>query len=223
MSEALYARPSDTPSTFAEAVRVFFRHWSPRILTVLATVAVAIRLSLGDWVVWDAVIALAIIVAWPFQEWCIHVFFLHWKPRMLGGRRIDFPTAKDHRDHHKDPWFLPLLFIPVRVYSYAIVVVAAFWYLIMPNASLTWTGIACMWLGSLHYEWGHYIAHIRYRPRSVFYRRMIDHHRLHHFKHEKYWMGVTTRMADIILGTRPPPDSVETSPTVRDFGYDQLP
>ena len=42
-------------------------------------------------------------------------------------------------------------------------------------------------------------------------------HRLHHFKNEHYWMGVTMHLGDRVLGTLASPKEVPTSPTCRDL------
>ena len=42
-------------------------------------------------------------------------------------------------------------------------------------------------------------------------------HRLHHFKNEEYWFGVTNPAADMVLRTYPDPGTVPTSPTARDL------
>ena len=40
-------------------------------------------------------------------------------------------------------------------------------------------------------------------------------HRLHHFRNERYWLGVATRFADQVLGTNPAKADVEVSPTAK--------
>ncbi len=41
------------------------------------------------------------------------------------------------------------------------------------------------------YEWTHFLIHTAYRPSSRFYRAAWRSHRLHHFKNERFWHGVT--------------------------------
>jgi hypothetical protein len=41
---------------------------------------------------------------------------------------------------------------------------------------------------------------------------------LHHFKHEGYWMGVSSNLGDRLLGTNPDQRSVPKSPTARSLG-----
>jgi hypothetical protein len=45
-------------------------------------------------------------------------------------------------------------------------------------------------------------------------------HRLHHFKNEHYWQGVTMHLGDRVLGTLPDHTKVPTSPTCRTLGVE---
>ena len=45
-------------------------------------------------------------------------------------------------------------------------------------------------------------------------------HRLHHFRNERYWFGVTMHLADHVLSTYPGKLDVELSPTARTLGAD---
>ena len=46
------------------------------------------------------------------------------------------------------------------------------------------------------YGWIHYLCHSAWRPRSRWYKTLWRLHRLHHFKNENYWMGVTMHSAE---------------------------
>ena len=43
-------------------------------------------------------------------------------------------------------------------------------------------------------------------------------HRLHHYRNENYWMGVTNHLGDHVLGTFPNKDDVPVSPTAKTLG-----
>ena len=47
------------------------------------------------------------------------------------------------------------------------------------------------------------MVHTRYRPRTRLYRTLARRHRLHHFRNEHYWLGVTSNTGDRLLGTLP--------------------
>ena len=65
------------------------------------------------------------------------------------------------------------------------------------------------------YEWTHFLIHTAYRPRSRYYRTIWRNHRLHHFKNERYWHGITQNLSDRVLGTNPDQSTVRRSRTAR--------
>jgi sterol desaturase/sphingolipid hydroxylase (fatty acid hydroxylase superfamily) len=70
------------------------------------------------------------------------------------------------------------------------------------------------------YEWTHFLIHSSYRPRRSVYRAIWRAHRLHHFRNERYWFGVTMHLGDRVLGTYPAKDAVPASLTARTLGVD---
>src|SRR6185436_1678758 len=109
---------------------------------------------------------------WPVQEWLIHVFMLHFEPIQVLGRTIDFQIPIEHRAHHRDPWNLEILFIPVQGFMVSVPLLLLIFLGLMPTASLAVTGLAFYLLMSLRYEWVHFLVHTRYRPRSEYFRRL---------------------------------------------------
>jgi sterol desaturase/sphingolipid hydroxylase (fatty acid hydroxylase superfamily) len=200
-----------------DAIRIFFRHRSPRIMVGgLATLGV-LRLVVGDFSGWDLVLAAGLVSLQPFGEWVIHVFLLHFRPRTIRGRHIDFVAARYHRAHHRDPhdpryWFIPLFSGLVGAVINLVGCV-----LLAPTTALALTAMLTILALGLTYEWTHFLCHTSYRPRSAFYKRIWRHHRLHHFKNERYWMGVTMHLGDRVLGTMKDPATVGTSPNCRDL------
>ncbi len=211
------ARKEANPSLWT-VLMVFLRFSSPLLGLLFTTIAVTARLALGGFTFWDLVIPLGLVAVQPFTEWLIHVFILHWKPRKIFGRTLDLQAARLHREHHQEPWKLDLIFIPKRAGFIGLMIAAAGWYAAMPTLQLFATGLASTLAMALVYEWTHYLTHTNYRPRGGLYRRVWRYHRLHHFKNEHYWMGVTMHLGDRVLGTLPDPAKVETSPTCRTLG-----
>jgi hypothetical protein len=207
----------DSPRTLREALPVFLRHGSPRILVAALALTVAIRLALASWSWWDTVPVAALLAYWPIQEWLIHVNILHFRPFTLFGRTVDFRVPRSHRAHHRAPWQIDILFIPMHSFIYTIPLVYIFWRAVTPTAALAFTGLLVHFALALHYEWVHFLAHTRVVPRTAFYQRLSRNHRLHHFKNEHYWFGVTMLSGDRLLGTAPVLKDVPTSRTCREI------
>lgn len=203
------------PRTLREALAEFVRHGSPRVLGACVVASVAARIAVAQGSAWDLVPVAGLLVYWPIQEWLIHVFILHAKPKRILGRSIDFRVPRKHRAHHQEPWRLDLLFIPMHSFVYSIPILVGVWWLITPSLPLALTGIAAHFVLALHYEWVHFLVHTRVQPRTAFYRRLWKNHRRHHFKNEHYWFGVTMLGGDRLLGTAPALADVPTSPTAR--------
>ena len=204
-----------SPRTLREAVPVFLRHASPRVLIACLAAAIAARVAAGAWSLWDLVPIAGILLYWPIQEWLIHVFILHAPPRTVLGRTFDFRVPRKHRAHHREPWRLDTLFIPLHSFLYSIPILLGLWWLVTPSLPLALTGITAHFALALHYEWVHFLVHTRVQPKGAYYQRLWKSHRRHHFKNEHYWFGVTMLGGDRLLGTAPDVASVATSPTAR--------
>ncbi len=209
-----------SPGRLPEAIRVFYGYPTPWLLSLTFLGALALRASLAAPSVGDLAVVAGILLFWPLQEWLIHVFILHFKPFPFLGRTIDFLPAREHRAHHRDPLRIELVFIPLPVVILGIALHGVLWNLAMPSAALAFTGVAAYFALTLHYEWVHYLVHTRYRPKSRYYQRLWRNHRLHHFKNEHFWFGVTMLGGDRILRTAPSYAIVPSSPTCRTLGHE---
>ncbi len=87
-----------------------------------------------------------------------------------------------------------------------------------PVLPLALTAIVFSYLGLLRYECSHFLIHTPYVPRTRWYRTVWRNHRLHHFKHERYWMGVSSNLGDRLLRTNPDQRTIPKSPTARTLG-----
>jgi hypothetical protein len=195
--------------------RVFATHTSPRILGPAFIAVTAARLAVGSWHWSDLIVAGAYVVLHPFTEWNIHVFILHFKPRTILGRTVDLFVARKHRAHHLDPRDIRLTFIPTPTLVGLLLGGGAIIAFAFPTTGLKLTaGMTALAL-TLTYEWTHFLIHTPYRPRSRYYRCIWRAHRLHHYKNERYWFGITNHLADHTWRTFPERTAVETSPTCR--------
>lgn len=212
--------PTDQPqagASLVEFIAFFARKPSPLIIGGAASVAAAARLWVGRWGWWDLLIPALIVAAEPFVEWIIHVRVLHRRPTRIGRFTIDPVTARKHRHHHRNPKDLRIVMVPFQALFPAapIAVVLAVWLLDPAQATMA---LACGFGMLLNYEWTHYLIHAPYRPKTAWFRRISRNHRLHHYRSEHYWFGVTTSLGDWVLGTRPEQGDVPLSPTVRTLG-----
>ena len=210
--------PSDRPGTLSGAFREFARQASPRILAALALGFAAARVAAGGFAPWDLAAAGAVVALWPVQEWLIHVFVLHYRPRRIAGRTRDFLVPRKHREHHRDPWRLELVLIPLQVYLGVPAALGLALWLASSSLPRVLSVLAVYFALALHYEWIHFLIHTRYPPRRALYRRLWRNHLLHHFKNERYWYGVTMLGGDRLFGTAALPERVPTSPTARSLG-----
>jgi sterol desaturase/sphingolipid hydroxylase (fatty acid hydroxylase superfamily) len=211
-------RPTRKGFTLADAGREFWKHPSPWALGVLLVAALTARIALGDWQLSDALVVLVMIAVFPFFEWLVHVFLLHWRPKRLGRLTIDPLLAREHRAHHKDPRNIPLIFIPAKSLLWVLPSAIAVALLALPRLPLGLTYLVFVSALGLAYEWTHYLIHSDYKPRTPVYRAVWRNHRNHHYKNEHYWFTVTSAgTADRVLGTYPDPAGVATSRTAKNL------
>jgi hypothetical protein len=211
--------------TVGGAWREFRRKRSPKLLALGLGAAIALRLVLGDFTWRDAVAAVAMLVVYPFGEWAIHVHLLHLPPVRWRGHRVELPTAAAHRVHHEQPHDLGLILLgpleALALLALAVPLTVAAGCLLVglvagtvPIGAAVTAGVTGYAL-ILVYEWTHFLIHTAYRPRSRYYRSIWRTHRLHHFKNEHYWHGITNTLPDRLLGTFPDQRQVPRSRTAR--------
>lgn len=219
----LAPRAADTSSrdrrrtiTLGQAARTFLTRPQPWLLAAATLAAWILRVRHGGFGWSDLWIAVGYLAAWPFVEWVVHTSLLHWRPRQVAGRTIDPLVARKHREHHRDPQRLDLIFIPIPALLTVTAGLALLLWALPTDVGLS-VAVMVTTLG-LAYEWVHYLVHTDHRPRTAAYRAVWRHHRLHHYKNENYWFTVTTASsADRVLGTQPDPGDVPNSPTARDL------
>ena len=198
----------------AEFVRFETAHWIAGMLAVALTV----RVALGGWSARDAIVGVGLVGLQPFTEWLIHVYILHFKPREMFGRHVDLGIGILHRRHHQAPKDPRWIFLPMRAlkfYAVLDVVLLVLAWRVQPAIA---TGVLVATALTLAYEWTHYLIHTDYQPRTRLYRGLWRAHRLHHFRNENFWYGVTGHLGDRVLRTYPAKDDVPLSPTATTLG-----
>jgi hypothetical protein len=204
--------------TLASSFAVFRGYRSPQLIALALVASVVTRLALGGWK-WGDLLIMAIIVALlPFIEWFTHVVLLHWKPRKVFGLTLDPLAAKEHRKHHRDPRDVKLIFVPLPVLIPNLIGGAVLFLLLAPTLRQGLSGMVMSFSLLMLYEWTHFLIHSRYRPKYRLYRYVWRAHRLHHYRNENYWFGVTVHLADHLFRTFPEKNAVPLSPTARSLG-----
>jgi hypothetical protein len=209
-----------------DTARAFVASGSARVLLPVVAILVGLRLVLGNWGAGDVAVGLAVVVLTGFVEWFIHLFVLHASADAWTSRRLG--TGTGHRQHHLDPPDLQwLLLRPVDAATFVVVLAlwSAAWAAPLTLAiggnvtASTVTAIALAAIGLAHYEWTHLLSHTSYRPKSRYYARLARNHRWHHYRNERYWLGVTSNLGDRVLRTLPADrGDVPLSDTARTLG-----
>ena len=222
--DSIARRNPDGRLTLADCFRDFMRRPSPCIIALALVAAVAARVAAGHWSWRDPVIAGVLVALQPFTEWAVHVYLLHSRPVRVRGRRFDLPAAREHRDHHESPAELDGVLIPraviVIVLALVVAVAIGLGYALNPliggdQTAGTLTGILAAYAILAGYEWCHFLIHSPYVPRGRHYKLIRRSHRLHHYKNERYWFGVTSNLGDRVIGTYPDAAEVPKSRTAR--------
>lgn len=213
-------------ATKREIWRFLVTRPSARALGVAIIVLGAARVVVGGYGRGDVIAIVATLAMTGTVEWIIHKYLLHapldsWATRKLG-------TGTGHHRHHLDPtdpeWLL-LGGLDAAVFVTMFGAVTAAW-----SVPLMWitdssilggflTAWLCAAIGLFHYEFVHLMVHTRYRPRTRFYKGLARHHRLHHYRNEHSWLGVTSNTGDRLLRTLPKHKTdVPLSDTARTLG-----
>lgn len=210
--------------------RTFSTQGSPRVITAMVAVTLALRLGVGAtrWE-WADLFVLAVTAAAVGPvEWAVHLFLLHAAPDSWTSRRLG--TGAGHREHHLDPpaleWLLlrgvdAAVFAPiiaVLTVAWSVPALVVFGWLVGGQALAppVLTALLCASVALWHYEWTHLLIHTGYRPRTRFYKRLARNHRKHHYRNERFWLGITSNTGDRLLGTYPTESaSIPLSDTAR--------
>jgi Fatty acid hydroxylase superfamily len=201
-------RMANTMSTSSIAAR-FLAHPAPRVEAVACLLATGFRAYLataGHAVGWgDAAVVAVMVCGMPFAEWFVHARVLHAKPRRWRGQELESLAAKAHRAHHADPRNERLILSPLSALLPMLPVGAL--ALLLPSWGLRATAIAMLAWQVLATEWLHYMVHMARAPKSAWLRRRCRAHRLHHYRSDRYWFGIGSAIADVVLRTTPPAGS----------------
>jgi hypothetical protein len=222
--EAVPTRDGKSAVKLGDCARAFWRQPSPPYLLGAVALTLALRVVQGSWSWRDIVMVTGLVGVTPFVEWAIHVYLLHSPPFTVLGRRVEVITAREHRAHHKRPSVLEGVLIPVYgVLVFLAMIALVDWVTSFPLALMlggartayATTGVVTGFAILASYEWIHFLIHAPYHPKGRYFKAVWRNHRLHHFKNERYWFGVTSTIGDRMIGTLPDQREVPRSPTAR--------
>lgn len=190
--------------TSSIAVR-FLNFPAPRVEAAALLVAYGSRgyaAAAGSPLTWaDAAVVGAMLAAMPLAEWVLHSRVLHATPVQWRGRTILSAAARAHAAHHADPRNERLVVTPplALLPLVPLLTVAA----VLPSWGLRTTAVSVVASAVLSTEWVHFLVHVSSAPRSGWLRRRSKAHRLHHYRNDGYWFGLTTGLADVVMRTAP--------------------
>lgn len=214
---------SDELRTRRDVLATYLRHGSPRVMLAASVLVLVVRLLVGAFGWIDLALVAATVLMTGFVEWVLHLFLLH-APED-SARMTKLGTGTGHRRHHLDPHDVGWILLSAQDAAIFVVLIAgwtAIWSL--PIIWLSGSALLPAYLSAVlaayvtlaHYEWTHLLVHTRYRPKSRYYKRLAANHRLHHYRNELHWLGVTSNLGDRFLGTLPADKSdVPLSDTAR--------
>jgi len=191
------------PSTYGEALSLTLRSSGPITSVVLIIGGATARVYMGAWHWSDLAAVVSVSATWPFVEWAAHKYLLHRKPLPLVGWRLPELFSTIHLRHHRDPWDSGTLhFKGGTILGAWLLMTSILTLLFTLRAALTFS--SCFFLLVETYQWVHLLAHSKVRIGSPYLRKLVQNHIDHHAIDGQRWMGVTSLLADRVLGTGTP-------------------
>lgn len=155
----------------------------------------ALRVNAMD--VWTFIaLFLAGLAVWTISEYLLHRFVFHFKPSGKFLERVHFIFHGVHHDYPRDRLRLvmpPSASVPMAVLIYFIFRI----FLSSTVMNAFFTGFL---LGYLLYDMIHYAIH-HANFKSAIWKRIRQHHMLHHYDDPKKGFGVSSSFWDDIFGT----------------------
>jgi sterol desaturase/sphingolipid hydroxylase (fatty acid hydroxylase superfamily) len=134
------------------------------------------------------------IFTWTATEYVLHRFMFHYVPTSKWGLRLHFIFHGVHHDYPRDAKRL------VMVPSVSVPLAAAFYFLFSLFLSKTnlYAFFSGFILGYLFYDMVHYAIH-HSNFKTPFWKKIKQHHMLHHYDDPSKGYGVSSALWDKIL------------------------
>jgi len=139
------------------------------------------------------------LFVWTFVEYILHRFVFHFVPKQKWALRLHFIF---HGVHHDYPNDLKRLVLPP---SASIPLATGFYFLfnaLLP-ANYVYAFFPAFIGGYLVYDMTHYAIH-HFNFKSGLWKKIKQHHMLHHYQEPSRGYGVTSDLWDRIFGSRIP-------------------
>ena len=143
------------------------------------------------------------LLFWSFFEYIMHRYVFHINEHIRGTDRFQFIVHGVHHSHPKDE---ERVFMPPVPGFLITSLLLGINFLIMGNAAFFFT--AGMVTGYMIYSYIHYSVHAK--PPHPRFRRLWQHHALHHYKYPDRAFGVSSPLWDIVFRTMPPKENRST-------------
>lgn len=189
----------DMPQNYREVALFMLGHGGPKVAIAAISFCMLARWQLG-WHWMDVAVVAAMFFLRGFLEWVFHRYVWHSHPLPFVGWRIRGPIATMHANHHKNPYASDgLIFGAPGVLLVCSLIVGAGQFVV--GFSLSVSMLLGFLLVLVTHEWHHVIAHSGINPVSPLFRRAVECHRQHHHGSSNACMGVSSALADRLLGT----------------------
>jgi sterol desaturase/sphingolipid hydroxylase (fatty acid hydroxylase superfamily) len=140
--------------------------------------------------------AFAGLLFWSLVEYVLHRFIFHYEPSSVWGQKLHFIFHGVHHDYPNDAMRLvmpPSVSIPLALIFYSLFI----W--LLPAAYVP-AFFSAFLTGYLFYDISHYAIH-HGNFKSPFWKKLKQHHMLHHYTDSTKGFGVSSFLWDIIFGS----------------------
>ncbi|CAM4267035.1 Fatty acid hydroxylase superfamily protein [Pedobacter westerhofensis] len=173
-------------------------HWTVPLYVFIPVIGYCIyRSAQTDLLLWQyPLVILAGIFIWTLTEYVLHRWVFHYELPGKWGARLHFVIHGVHHDYPSDKMRLvlpPSLSIPLAL---------AFFFLfkwLIPEVYL-WMFFATFIAGYLFYDISHYAMH-HFNFKSGLFKKIKQHHMLHHYQDPEKGFGVSSPLWDLIIGS----------------------
>jgi sterol desaturase/sphingolipid hydroxylase (fatty acid hydroxylase superfamily) len=200
--------PQHFVSNSQESTRMFRSDFIESLSKVHFSVPLMVYVPLAGFCCWEAlavvhatafVFVLSLIgglFSWTLTEYVLHRFIFHYEPNTAWGKKLHFIFHGIHHDFPNDALRLvmPLsVSIPLAMFFYFLFrVILPFDYL--------YGFFAAFLVGYLFYDLSHYAIH-HANFKNAFWKKLKQHHMLHHYTNSTKGFGVSSALWDKIFGS----------------------